>query len=626
MAISQLKTLLLFKGGREELLPGALSLWFWGVELLDGNFVMDYGIPAQSRIEVRVVRGETIIVFDTSGERSKYQFGERDTVETALMTVQFWRPTHPKVMIFSNGIEQEMSTLLKDIEKRELHLKERRQMTIETSEGPCTIDVASDCTVSVLAGLLAERMAVEVSQVCLFVVGEWLADVNQCVFSVPGQICVEIRCMDSPSSLTGSTSDYVRDFEQMKEIRRLGDGSLGVVTLVEDPETGKLIALKSIAIGISSGRREIVLDFMKEVEELIQLVHPCVLEIVGCSLPMDDRPARIGMRFAANGSLKEAIAQRHDGTTPSFLDDTGIAIIVCGIILGMQFIHSKGMIHRNLQPSNILINERGFACIGDLGNSRLIDLDVTSTKHIGSPIYMAPELFEEEDCTSVVDVYSFALIVYELLVGESVFQSAIPLGALMDMMASGIRPELPASLNETVKDIIEKGWAIDPSVRYSFDEIWLRLKSINFQLTPNVNYSRIFRFISWVRMNSQELEPSASPSQPPVPERSASVNLPLAQPCKVVSNGVLYTFWAPQKERDPFSLECERGSRVADIRDQMAHHLGYPVELVQLLFGGRMLRDPLLLDNLEIGDGMIIVHVREGHDQSYGRLIHDMLR
>jgi serine/threonine protein kinase len=98
-----------------------------------------------------------------------------------------------------------------------------------------------------------------------------------------------------------------KDFEKIKEIQRLGKGSFGVVTLVEDPETRQRVALRSIEMEASSDGQKIVSDFMKEVDELIRLIHPCVLEIVGYSLPMDDHPAKTSMRFASNGSLKDVI-------------------------------------------------------------------------------------------------------------------------------------------------------------------------------------------------------------------------------------------------------------------------------------------------------------------------------
>jgi serine/threonine protein kinase len=84
---------------------------------------------------------------------------------------------------------------------------------------------------------------------------------------------------------------------------------------------------------------------------------------------MNDHPAKIGMRFSATSSLRDAIDQWHHRKTPTFLDDIGIAIVVCGVVLGMQFIHSQCVIHRNLQPSNIFIDEHGFAQIGDFESS-----------------------------------------------------------------------------------------------------------------------------------------------------------------------------------------------------------------------------------------------------------------
>jgi serine/threonine protein kinase len=317
-------------------------------------------------------------------------------------------------------------------------------------------------------------------------------------------------------------ADWTKDFESMKEIRRLGEGSFGVVMLLENEETHELIALKSVDVNKSSDSQKAFFDFINEIEGLIHLIHPCVLEIVGYSLPRADRPGRIGTKFAANGSLKQAIEQRRLGKAPEFMNDTGIAIIVCGIVLGMQFIHSQNLIHRDLKPSNIFLDEGGFARIGDFGNSRLGDLDFTLTKGVGSPFYMAPETFDEDDYTVRVDVYSFALILYELLVGEPVFPPAIALGTLMDKIMNGIRPELPESMNATAKNIIETGWAVDPKVRYSFDEIWSRLARINFRLTSNVNSSKVLEFVSWVATTDPagvRLTPVVEDSESPAEER-----------------------------------------------------------------------------------------------------------
>ena len=71
----------------------------------------------------------------------------------------------------------------------------------------------------------------------------------------------------------------------------------------------------------------------------------------------------------------------------------------------MKYIHSIGWIHLDMKPENILIDENGHPLIGDLGSSRLVDLNVTMTRNIGSPRYMAPEMYEEGRYTNAIVMF-----------------------------------------------------------------------------------------------------------------------------------------------------------------------------------------------------------------------------
>jgi serine/threonine protein kinase len=131
--------------------------------------------------------------------------------------------------------------------------------------------------------------------------------------------------------------------------------------------------------------------------------------------------------FPANGSLGEAL----DKST-AFVDDTGKAIVVAGVVVDMKFIHSQGVIHRDLKSANILLDGRGSPRIGDLGSSQFFDLSLTMVSTIGTPSYMAPEMFQCDEYSPAVDVYSFSLIAYELLLGEAGFPATLSLGVLME--------------------------------------------------------------------------------------------------------------------------------------------------------------------------------------------------
>jgi hypothetical protein len=235
----------------------------------------------------------------------------------------------------------------------------------------------------------------------------------------------------------------------------------------------------------------------------------------------------------------------------------------------------------------VLLDERGYARIGDAWLSRLLDLDIVAATQRLSPIYMSPEMYVEEQ-GKPADVYSFAMILSELLVGQPVFDSGMALGVLMTQVTSGVRPMLPESMNAAVREIIESGWSVNPAVRPSFDKIWWRLERINFQLTGRVDSSKVHEFISWVR--------TSTPHSIPV--------------CEVAEHD--YRFLAPQIGPESFTLRCEDEATVSVVREKVASCLKALPDMVELLFGGRILRDSLVLQNLGISpEDVIIAFVRE---------------
>jgi serine/threonine-protein kinase len=131
----------------------------------------------------------------------------------------------------------------------------------------------------------------------------------------------------------------------------------------------------------------------------------------------------------------------------------------------MKLIHSRGVIHRDLKPANISLDERGDPKISDLGSNRFCDLRVTMTSGVGTPLHMAPEMYDAADYTAAVDVDSFALIAYELLVGEAVFPTTTTLPVLLKKVTLGHRPRLWSCMDPTVRNIIRRGWSVDADTR-----------------------------------------------------------------------------------------------------------------------------------------------------------------
>jgi serine/threonine protein kinase len=297
-----------------------------------------------------------------------------------------------------------------------------------------------------------------------------------------------------PSALL---SEWLVDFTQTRLVRVLGEGSTWTVELREDASFHDLLAVKSLKAA-SQQSSDITTSFMNEMAIMVRMQHPCVLSIVGYSLPTGSSPAQIGCEFAAHGDLGVLLEQRRRGAAPTFADDTGMAIILCGIVLGMRFLHAHAVMHRDLKPANILIGAGGRPKIGDFGRSRLTTVDLTLTHQVGTPLYMAPEMYKDGDYTSAVDVYSFGLILYECLVGRPVFPLETALYPLIMKVTGGERPPIPETLDPAIGCAIARAWSVDPGDRPTFADLADTFAQLDFKLTPSVDVRRVRAYVGEV--------------------------------------------------------------------------------------------------------------------------------
>jgi hypothetical protein len=290
--------------------------------------------------------------------------------------------------------------------------------------------------------------------------------------------------------LTPSTSISDRLSNPLRSNRSvlIGAGGSSKVILEIDSTTDQKVAVKQI--------QALCLDhiinrtmFIREIEILAMLNHPCILRILGWSLPTPNTLGEIRTEYAPNGSLKSVLT-RGSGST-NFWNPTGKGIIICRIVLGMRCVHSHGILHRDLKPSNILLNDFGYPLIGDFGASRYENDDATPTGEAGTLYYAAPEMFKEEIPTTKVDVFSFGLILYEILVGSPVFPLSMAPFAIMRCILSSDMPEIPASCGEMMQELIKRCWSMNPAARPSFDEIFAESQANNFDIVPGANSNTV---------------------------------------------------------------------------------------------------------------------------------------
>ncbi|KAK8857781.1 hypothetical protein M9Y10_016193 [Tritrichomonas musculus] len=163
----------------------------------------------------------------------------------------------------------------------------------------------------------------------------------------------------------------------------------------------------------------------------------------------------------------------------------------------MSYLHSYNIIHRDLKPANILLDENFYPKIADFGLSKfqinpLNSID-DSTK--GTPLYMAPEVWNNEGHSKASDVYSFALIVYELVTNEKPFKSLNYFQVFANIL-QGKRPQIDSSVPDLYKNIIESCWAQDPDKRPSFDTIASKTMLNQNLMNFNLDFDEYSEYIS----------------------------------------------------------------------------------------------------------------------------------
>ena len=170
--------------------------------------------------------------------------------------------------------------------------------------------------------------------------------------------------------------------------------------------------------------------------------------------------------------------------------------IIIEIAHAMKFIHSKGLIHRDLKIENIMLNSVYEAKVVDFGLVRIHEflnqeysfVQDSMTRGVGTFAYMSPEMLNEEKYDYKTDVYSFGILVYYMFTGK------LPKQNLKDKM-NGIPINLPNpsdSISKFCIELIKKCLSFDPLKRPSFDDIINDIRKNNYLLASNIDQSVVF--------------------------------------------------------------------------------------------------------------------------------------
>lgn len=211
------------------------------------------------------------------------------------------------------------------------------------------------------------------------------------------------------------------------------------------------------------------------------------------------------LEYMSNGSLEQNLEHSRKSSFNEIFKHKKY-IIVYGLARVMEFLHSKGVFHRDLKPGNILLDDNLYPRLCDFGLSLIVNNKKNKRKgKIGTIKYMAPEIIKEKDCnTSSVDVYSFSLIAYELLTGKDFFNLDKYIkvqNKLLNDVIKGVRPDLSIINDEEILVFFQRCWSGEPSERPTFSEICETLLKKKFQLAYEADELEILKFNYWFNDN-----------------------------------------------------------------------------------------------------------------------------
>ncbi|HZE13377.1 MAG TPA: serine/threonine-protein kinase, partial [Chthoniobacterales bacterium] len=258
------------------------------------------------------------------------------------------------------------------------------------------------------------------------------------------------------------------NYEILEEI---GRGGMGVIYRARQRHSKRVVAVKRV-LSYHADSRETLARFRREAQAAASLDHPSILPIYEVSESEDGLPF-FSMKFAPGGTLQQV--------APALRNDPRQCVaLVAKIARAVQYAHSRGILHRDLKPGNILLDGRGEPLVSDFGLAKWLDTttsDLTRTLTIfGTPGYIAPEqaTHSAAELKPAADIYSLGAILFELLAARPPFLGTHAL-SVIHQAAESTAPKLRTLSKFADRDletICSRCLEREPMARYrSADEL-----------------------------------------------------------------------------------------------------------------------------------------------------------
>ncbi len=263
-----------------------------------------------------------------------------------------------------------------------------------------------------------------------------------------------------------------------KVVDKLGEGGMGAVYRAVQEPLGREVALKVIAPALTVDA-DAVARFHREAKASSSLTHPNIVTVYDFgtdSTPGGGSTLFLAMELLSGQGLDALVAL--GPTTPA-----RAMTILRGICAALAEAHGKGIVHRDLKPQNVMLTststQQDIAKVVDFGIAKMKDGGKTLTATgavVGTPGYVAPELFDGKEPSSQSDLYALGVVAYELVCGQAPFPGKTPMELIKAALFTDPLPmraflrDVPTGLEQLVRDLLQKDPARRPASARVVDE------------------------------------------------------------------------------------------------------------------------------------------------------------
>jgi eukaryotic-like serine/threonine-protein kinase len=245
----------------------------------------------------------------------------------------------------------------------------------------------------------------------------------------------------------------------------LGRGGYGTVYRASDTLLQVERAVKVLLPALTADP-EFIGRFRREAQIAASLDHPNLVPVY--EMGQDGGSYYLAMKYMPGGSLSARLAQQ--GPLP-YAQALGM---LRQLAAGLDYAHGQGLVHRDIKPGNILLEADGRPRLADFGFARALSTDSSTSLSvsgalIGTPPYMAPEIWRAQGATPASDQYSLACVFYEMLTGQVLFRGDSPAAIMTRHMIDGpqFTAQWPASTPPGVEAVLRKALSTEPKERFA---------------------------------------------------------------------------------------------------------------------------------------------------------------